>query len=97
MGKLSITIIEKTSTYTVVECARCSGGGRMKVGEKGITSRDVTETCETCSGNGKIKISQTPPFYECGNCGGGGSTGYYNTCSVCDGTGVNSGDSLESY
>jgi DnaJ-class molecular chaperone len=92
-----ITIIEKKADYTVVECARCSGSGREEYQDWKLYQKE--KTCETCSGNGMVKVSQTPPFYECENCGGSGSEGKrnYDTCSVCEGIGIKSIDELESY
>lgn len=96
MGKISISIIEKKRSYTVLECARCSGNGEMQTTHQGTSKKK----CETCSGAGKVKVSQTPPFYECGTCEGSGiikNASGYNTCSTCEGIGVKSSEELESY
>lgn len=95
MREISITIIEEKDKYTVVECARCSGSGEEKYKDWKLYEKQ--KTCETCSGNGMVKISQTPPLYECENCGGSGSESSYDTCAVCEGVGVKSSDELESY
>jgi DnaJ-class molecular chaperone len=101
MRSVSVTIVEKRESHTVIECQRCDGNGVMlehhRVGG--------TSDCETCSGNGIVKISKTPPFYECGRCSGRGwvgddadvDYGERNTCPNCDGTGVASESALGSY
>jgi len=98
MGKLSITIIEKLDNYTILECARCGGDGKMRTGTNHnlmTDNRPIYDECEVCNAKGKIKIEQTPPFQECGRCDGGG--GKKSTCDSCDGIGVIAEEDLETY
>lgn len=93
MAKL--TIIEKYDSYTVIECARCGGNGRIKTGFSVLKGSTKYGDCPTCDGNGKVKIESIPPFTDCGKCGGDGEKN--GTCSACSGTGVLADDDLSSY
>jgi DnaJ-class molecular chaperone len=102
MTEISVTIIEKYDKYTVVECARCGGNGRMCTYDKSHAYE--YEDCDCCGSAGKVKISSTPPFSECGRCSGTGDIcpgGNYDydtkTCPTCEGTGLISDDNLKSY
>lgn len=92
---VSVTIIEKYDTYTVIECARCGADGSIYTGTNFLTGNSNYKTCPTCDGKGKVRIEKTPPLSDCGRCGGDGQKS--GTCSACGGTGVVSDDELESY
>ncbi len=87
MTTRAVKIIEQLAgDRVVIECAFCSGSGKMQGFEAHVA-------CRVCQGKGQLTIQGRAPLSPCASCEGHGHTSgeeWHVACPSCHGSGVQS-------